>query len=302
MKIVVTGSSGLIGSHLCDYLSSEGHQVSKLLRKKPSSNSSDPFWSPSEGLLDPMVLADRSAIVHLGGASIAGGRLTAARKKLLWTSRIEGTKLLVKALESLAPEQRPQVLVSASAIGYYTYDTRPLDEKGAEGKGFLSKLCAAWETEARRAEKAGIRVVCLRIGVVLSTKGGAYATLLRIQRLGLGAVLGNGTQYVSWIHINDLIRMIDASLSSSEWSGIYNATAPHPLQHRSFIHTLARVHGHKLWLPPIPASLLRILMGEASDLLLESQHTLPARALRLGFHFQFNELEAAITDLHKKAK
>ena len=170
-------------------------------------------------------------------------------------------------------------------------------EDGPQGRSFLSELCAAWEKEAVRAQQLGLRVVCLRIGVVLSRKGGALSTLARVQRLGLGSVLGSGAQYVSWIHIQDLLRMIEAAISSNNWQGSYNATAPTPVQHRDLVHTLAKTTGHRILLPPIPAFCLRMLLGSASELLLESQHVVPNRALGLGFRFQFSELGVALDDL-----
>ena len=297
MNVLITGSSGLIGRHLSAYLGKQGHKVSRLLRKIPASGSGDQFWDPSRGALDPTALERHSAIVHLGGAPIAGGRFTAARRALLWKSRVESTRLLVQGLRALSSDQRPQVLVSASAVGYYAYGMHPLDEEGPQGSGFLADLCAAWEKEAQAAQELGLRVVCLRIGVVLSRAGGALSTLLRVQRLGLGAVLGSGTQYVSWIHVQDLLQMIEAAVSSDDWKGIYNATSPYPVRHRDFIYTLAKAAGHRIWLPPVPAFFLQMLLGSASDLLLKSQHILPTRALQLGFRFRFDKLSASLNDL-----
>ena len=299
MKVLITGSTGLIGSELFARLQADGHAVGRLLRQSCSNVSErEHFWSPTEGQLSADILTNYEGVVHLAGAPIMSGRLTSARKRILWNSRIKSMKLLVDRLAELQTDQRPKVLVSASAIGYYPYGDRPMDESTAAAtEGFISELCQAWEAAAEAAAGHGLRVVRLRIGLVLSPKGGMLRAMYRMQRLGLGMVLGSGKQYVSWIHIEDILRLITKALLDNNWQGVYNATSPQPVSHRNLVRALASVSRRSTWLPAVPSWLLRAALGELSDLILKSQYILPSRSLAEGFRFHFDALPTALDDL-----
>ena len=299
MKVLITGATGLIGRRLCSYLLSKKCRVSRLLRKtkEPIAGIEDYLWDPATGMLPLRAIEGQGAVIHLAGAAIAGARLSSTRKQLLWNSRILSTSLLVQKIQEVDANKRPQVLICASATSYYAYGEEPIGEEEPPGTGFFSDLCKAWEAEAATATTQGLRVVQLRIGLVLSTEGGALRTLVRIQRLGLGAVLGTGKQHISWIHIQDLMRMIHHALENDKWTGPYNATSPHPVTHSTFVRAIASAHGRRLWLPPIPAILLRLLLGSASDLLLKGQQVLPIRSQSQGFKHIFSDLGHALDKL-----
>ena len=254
------------------------------------------MWSPEKGQLQTEILTNYEGVVHLAGAPIMGGRLTASRRKVLWDSRIKSTKLLVDRIGEIPSVRRPKVLVSASAVGYYPYSSSPMDEKTSSSSGFVSELCQAWEEAAVEATQHGLRVVRLRIGLVLSPKGGALKAMYRMQKIGLGAVIGSGKQYVSWIHIEDLLRLIREALLGS-WQGAYNATSPKPVPHRNFVHTLSESSRMPIWLPSVPGWLLRAVLGKLSELALKGQYVLPSCALAEGFRFRFVELPSALNDL-----
>lgn len=299
MRVLITGATGLVGTHLCAYLQQQGHEVLRMLRREQPKKVGikDLFWDPRAGVLPVEGLQGVDVVVHLAGASIAGAPWTRARKQLLWDSRVGSTQLWVRTLGAWEKRALPKVFICASAVGYYAYREGAVDETSPVGTGFLAHLCQQWEAAAAAAAAFGLRVLCLRIGLVLSAKGGALRPMWRAQRLGLGAVLGSGKQYISWIHLQDLLRMIGTAIQDDRWRGVYNATAPHPESQACFARALAQACGRKLWLPPVPGILLRAALGPMSELLLKGQYVLPARAQRAGFHFTFPELPAALKDL-----
>ncbi len=293
MKLIVSGSSGLIGSKLVDAARASGRATGRLLRKK-SGGSHDLFWDPAAGVLNPADLEGVDEIVNLAGESIAEGRWTEARKKELRESRMASTRLLCETAAKLG--KRPSVIVSASAIGIYgDRGDEKLTEASTVGSGFLAELCSDWEEATIAASAAGIRVVNLRIGVVLSKDGGALAKMLPIFRLGLGGILGSGKQYMSCISIDDLVSAIMHALSSPSLSGPVNGVAPHPVTNAEFTRTL----GIALKRPvifPAPDFALRLALGEMADeLLLSSARVYPEKLLSSGFTFQHESLEQALT-------
>ena len=293
VRVAVTATTGLIGRALTTELERGGAEVVRLVRT--AAGPGQLRWDPAspEGGLDPAALAGLDAVVHLSGAPIAGGRWTTARRQELRASRIGSTRALIRAL--LASGSPPPVLLAASAIGWYgDTGTRAVDERAPNGTGFLPGLVRDWEAATEPAAAAGIRVVNLRSGIVLSPGGGMLRPLLLPFRLGLGARIGPGTQYLSWITLADHLRACQFLLTEPAVSGPVNLTAPEPVPNAVFTTALAR-QLHRPALLRLPAGLLRAGLGELSTELLSSYRVLPARLREAGFPFQHAEIGAALT-------
>ncbi len=285
--VVICGGRGFIGSALVQALTARGYSVLVLSR----SGSGETHHGASVLAYSELAqLRACRAVINLAGADIAGGRWTAARKQELRGSRLETTALLCEWVRQL--QSPPQVFVSASAIGYYgeTGET-PVDESAAAGHDFASRLCRDWE--AALDLPADIRRVILRIGVVLGPRGGALRRMLPAFRLGLGGPIGHGRQWMSWIALADLLNLILSALDDAKYAGVYNAVAPEPVRNRDFARALGGVL-HRPALLPVPAFVLRLLLGEMSSLLLGSQRILPQHALEQGFQFRYAEIEQAL--------
>ena len=285
MKILITGATGLIGSALAPHLQSRGHEVSAL--RRPAD------WDPETSMIRRECLEGMDAVVHLAGENIASGRWTAARKRRIRDSRVKGTTLLAKALAVLA--RPPKVLISASAIGYYgDRGQELLTEASPVGSGFLSEVSNEWESCTEPASRRGIRTVHLRIGIVLSSRGGALRQMRLPFRLGVGGALGSGKQYMSWITIEDLCRAIEHVLATDSLSGAVNAVAPEPATNREFTTALARA----VWRPAlfsVPPLAARAALGEMAEaLLLASTRVLPQKLLASGFVFHDSDLPVAL--------
>ncbi len=295
MKIAITGASGLIGSALVPFLTTGGHEVVRLVRRAPA-GPAEAAWDPVRGTVDRGALDGVDAVVHLAGESIAEGRWTDAKKEKLRSSRLGPTRGLAEALASLP--RPPKVLVSSSAVGYYgDRGDAWLDETSAAGADFLGRLAAEWERAAQPAADAGTRVVNLRTGIVLSPKGGALRKMLTPFKAGVGGVLGPGTQYMSWIAIDDLLGAVHHALVTDGLAGPVNAVAPEPVTNEAFTKTLARVLGRPA-IAPVPAFALRLLFGEIADAaLLSSTRVRPGRLLATGYRFRFTDLESALRHL-----
>lgn len=301
MKILMTGSTGLVGTALQKELKRAGHTVCRLVRPETNvellkgSDGFDVKWDPATGELGGAgVGAD--AVVNLGGASIAEKRWTVERKRVLRSSRVDNTRALVNALTKMAA--RPRVLVSASAIGYYgNRGDEILREESPTGSDFLSEIAKQWEVEALKAEVLGIRVVVARFGVVLAREGGALPKMARSFRLGVGGRLDTGQQWVSWITLRDVVAILGLALENGMVRGVINVVAPQPVRNVEFTAALAKAL-HRPALFPAPAFALRMVLGEMADaLLLSSQRVLPGQLEKLGYQFRDQDLVAALTTL-----
>ena len=298
MHILLTGGTGLIGRQLCRHWLAQGHRVTVWSRQPETVAQVCGAQVLGVGRLQEVIGAV-DAVVNLAGAPIADRPWTHKRKALLWSSRINLTETLLAWMESL--EQKPAVLISGSAVGWYgDGGERELTEaSGPVQDDFPSKLCIAWEETAQRAEAMGVRVVLVRTGLVLAAEGGFLSRLLLPFKLALGGPIGNGRQWMPWVHIKDQIALIDFLLHKEDASGPYNACAPHPVRNREFAKTLGQVL-HRPAFMPMPAFALKVGLGELSGLLLGGQKALPERLLVAGFTFQFTELRAALDDLSSR--
>ncbi len=297
MDVLVSGSTGLIGSALVPALRSEGHGVRRLTRSGGSSGDAV-RWDPSAGTIDAAGLEGVDAVVHLAGENIVG-RWSAAKKARIRNSRVEGTRLLAGTLAGL--QRPPGVMVSASATGYYgERGNELLTEESAPGNNFLAGVCREWEAAADPAREAGVRVVHPRFGIVLSTEGGALATTLPIFKLGGGGRIGNGKQYWSWVAIDDVVGAILHSLSTESLGGPVNVTVPNPPTNAQYTKTLGGVLGRPTVFP-LPAPAARIALGEVADeLLLASQRIEPAKLIETGYSYRYPELGGALRHLLRR--
>lgn len=292
MKVAVTGASGLIGSALVPHLRTNGHEVVRLVRGTPT-DPDERAWDPSARRLDPAVLADVDAVVHLAGEGVADSRWTTAHKQRVLRSRVDGTTAVATAV---AGSERTTVLVSASAVGWYG-DTgdRPTDESGPNGEGFLAAVVRQWEAATAPAEESGARVVHARTGLVLAGHGGALQPVLRVTKLGLGAPLGTGRQYWPWISLPDEVAALTHCLTSDDVRGPVNLVAPNPVTNREFTQVLGRVVRRPTLPVPVPAFVLRTVLGAFADEgVLIGQRLEPAVLQRTGFRFAHPELEPAL--------
>ncbi len=289
MRVVVTGSHGLIGSALIPALKASGHEVVRLVRSAPS-GPDEVRWDPAGGELDPHDLDGVEAAVHLAGAGVGDHRWTESYKRTILDSRVQSTRTLVRALTALDP--LPRVLVSASAIGYYgDRGEEVLTETSTSGDGFLAGVVRAWEAEADPARKAGIRVAHPRTGLVMARSGGAFAQLKLLAKVGLAGPLGNGQQWWSWITLPDevsaLLHLIDVDVE-----GPVNLTGPDPARNIHVTRALASAL-HRPAIVPAPAFALRLVLGEFAGDVLSSQRVVPAKLAASGFSFEHDTLEAA---------
>ena len=292
MKVAITGASGLVGSALLPFLTAGGHEIVRLVRRAPAAKD-EARWDPDSGAVDAAALEGVDAVVHLAGENIADGRWTDARKAALRSSRVPPTRLLAQALAGL--KRKPKVMISASAIGYYgDRGAEWLDESAAPAADFLGRLAAEWEAATEPAAKAGMRVVNLRTGIVLSPAGGALGRMLPPFKAGLGGVMGTGAQYTSWVSIDDLVGIVHHALAVDALRGPVNAVAPAPVTNAELAKTLGRVLGRPA-IAAVPAFALRLALGEMADAtILASTRVRPARLEATRYRFRFPELEGAL--------
>jgi uncharacterized protein (TIGR01777 family) len=292
MNILISGSSGLIGSRLVSFLTSAGDQVLGLVRSKSKATGNRIFWDPYDSVVEMGRLKGVDAVVHLSGESVAG-RWTGEKKKRIYDSRVLTTRYLSRIVTEMAPP--PRVLVCASAIGYYgNRGDELLTEESEPGEGFLAGVCREWEEATLPATQSGIRVVNLRIGVILSREGGALREMLFPFRIGTGGIIGSGKQYWSWIAIDDVVGAIRHVLMSELVEGPVNVVAPNPLSNRVFTEILGRVLSRPTFFP-LPAFAARVVFGEmANDLLLASARVRPTKLMETRYPFRFPELEPAL--------
>jgi len=292
--ILVSGASGLIGTALLASFESRGTQVVRLVRG-PTQNAGQVSWNPLAPLPLPIV-SGFDAVVHLAGESIVG-RWTAEKKQAIRNSRVQGTRNLASALAQC--EAKPRVLVCASAVGFYgSRGDELLREESPTGQGFLSEVCREWEDASRIAAEAGIRTVNIRIGLVLSAKGGALAKMLTPFKLGLGGRIGSGQQWWSWIHMDDIVGGIHHAIRTESLAGPVNLVAPNPVRNVEFTKVLASVLGRPAFFP-VPEFALRLAFGKmaAEELMLASQRVEPGRLRTSGYEFCFPELKTALANL-----
>jgi len=295
VNILVSGSSGLVGSSLVVQLSSKGQTVKTLVRREPK-HPSEIRWNPPQSGPTPEQLQGIDAVIHLAGEGIATGRWTPKKKQAIMESRMLGTKILSDAISRMPVP--PKVMISASAIGYYgDRGAEVLKEDSWPGRGFLPEVCQAWEAATVPVVKKGIRVVQLRFGIILSPKGGALAKMLPPFKMGLGGILGPGNQYMSWIALDDALGVIKYALFGDTIFGAINTVAPQAVTNKEYTQTLGRVLSRPTVLP-MPAFLARLAFGEMADaLLLSSVRVEPAYLIRSKYPFQFPNLEDALRHL-----
>ncbi len=301
MKIAISGSTGLIGTALIDWFSKNNFQISRLVRTPSFHDLRYPCiqWNPQNKHIEKPALENHDVIIHLAGENVASGRWTDGKKEAIRKSRVEGTSFLSEVIASL--KNPPKVFFSASAIGYYEHtpfssDTR-LTEDSPSGHGFLASVAGEWEKATEKVETRGIRTIHMRLGVVLSSNGGALKRMLPIFKMGMGGCVGSGEQIMSWISIHDIPRIIYYILKHEELSGPINFTAPNPVSNKVFVKTLGRILRRPTWFP-LPVFAAKLLMGEmAEELLLSGATVLPRKLQESGYHFLHPTLESALRNV-----
>lgn len=297
-KVVISGGSGLIGSHLTELLLKQGYQVAHLSRSLRKDKMVQHYlWDVEAGKVEEGALENASYIINLAGASIAEHRWSARHKQEVMKSRTAGTSLLVR--EVAQKNIKLKAFISASAIGYYGGDRGDelLREQSAPGTDFMAAVCKAWEAAAEPVEEQNVRLVKLRIGVVLTAAGGALKQMMQPFRFGMGAALGSGRQYLSWIHLDDLCRIIIKAMQDEQMQGAYNAVAPAPVTNAHFSEVLAAALDKPYFLPRVPAPLLKLALGERSVVVLGSAKVASDKLQQADYEFIYPELEIALHDL-----
>lgn len=289
MKILISGSTGFIGTKLVDRLRASGHDVTRLVR---SSADVGLFWDPYKSTVDISRMEGYDVFVHLSGESI-NGRWTASKKKKIIDSRVIPTRFLAECISKL--KNPPKAFICSSAIGYYgNRNDEELTELSSAGTGFLAEVCKAWEAATKPIEAKGIRVVNVRTGLVLSPDGGALQQLLFPFKMGVGGVVGSGKQWWSWITLDDLLKIYQYAIETEVVKGSVNATAPNPVTNKIFVKTLAKVL-HRPAIFPLPSIAVKMIFGEmGQELLLDGQKVIPKKLLDAGFEFNDKELEGAL--------
>lgn len=299
MKVLVTGATGTIGRAICERLAAEGHSIVVLSRRPENARvvpGAQAFRWDAEREVPPVeAWAGVDAVVHLAGEPVAGARWTDEQKRRIRDSRVLGTRHLIDGMKALA--NPPRVLVSASAVGYYgNRGDAQLDESSAPGEGYLVDVCREWERQSERAREFGVRVVLLRIGVVLSKTGGALEKMLLPFKLGLGGRLGSGRQWFPWIHLDDIVGIVQHALATPEAQGPLNGAAPGIVTNEEFTRQFAAAL-HRPVFFPVPEFALRLMMGEMAAVVLASQRVLPKATIAAGYQFKFPDLTPALVDV-----
>jgi uncharacterized protein (TIGR01777 family) len=296
-KILITGASGLVGKRLTELLLQKGYQVSLLGRTKREGNINSFVWDVDNGSIDAKAFQGVDSIVHLAGAGVADKRWTSSRKKEILESRTKSTALLFKTLKN--EEHTVTSFVSASAIGYYGFGLgdEVFTEESKPGSDYLAEVTRQWEEEVEKISSLNIRVVKLRIGIVLSEKGGALAEMVKPIKSGVGSPLGTGKQYLTWIHLDDLCEMFIKAVEDSSMNGPYNAVGPEWIPNAEMTKMIARVLDKPLWLPAVPGFVLKVILGEMADLVTNGSKISSTKIQKTGFKFKFVWLEEALKDL-----
>lgn len=295
LRIAITGASGLIGTTLAPFLTTGGHEVFTLVRRPPHPEKNEIFWDPEKGILSENDLEGFDAVIHLAGENIGEVSWTDSVKKRLTASRVQGTRLVAETLSRL--QNPPSVFLCASAIGFYgNTGERTVDEATGPGNQFISQMCMDWEEACEKSLTAGIRTVSMRIGVVLSPQGGALSKVLPLFKAGLGAGMGNGSQHISWISLEDVLYAMHHLIADPRMEGPVNLTAPMPVTNIEYTRTLSRVL-HRPALFRIPESLIRARFGQmGEEILLSGSRVRPTKLLDSGFTFHHPDLTSALTE------
>ncbi len=296
MKILLTGSSGFVGSEFKEFLEKDGNDVYCLIRDKILENEKSIFWSFEDNIIDSSQTEGMDCIIHLAGESIAAKRWTIKQKYKIRQSRIKSTKFLIKTISKL--QSPPKLFLCASAIGFYgDSGDKVVDENTSGGEGFLAEVCRSWEHEGQPLRNMGIRVVNMRFGMILNRKGGALKKMLLPFKLGLGGRTGNGRQYISWISLDDVVSAIQFIIKNDKIEGPVNFVSPNPVTNKHFAKTLAKVL-HRPAIFPLPAIIARLLLGEMADeLLLSSIRVEPAVLMQNGFAFKHETFKLALKNI-----
>lgn len=299
MKILINGASGLIGSALQASFKEKGYEL-LFASRNPAKDEKHVQWDADTGFSDDDLerLEGLDAVIHLAGESISGLRWTEEKKKAIRDSRVIGTRTMIEAFDKL--KKRPKVFISGSAVGFYgDRGSDEMTESSAAGKTFLSEVCKEWEAESRRAEDLGIRTVLLRTGIVLSKDGGALGTMLTPFKLGVGGVIGDGDQWMSWVSLVDVVEIINFALENENLRGAINVTSPNPVTNEVFTKTLGNVLYRPTFLP-LPEFAVHMVFGEMGDaLLLDSTRVIPKRLADAGYKFKYPELRPALENAVK---
>jgi uncharacterized protein len=295
-KILITGASGLIGSRLTELLIARGHSVVQLGRVKREGSVPSFIWDPFEGIMDTNSIKHVDTIVHLAGAGIADKRWSSKRKKEILDSRLKSTALLHQTLKNIPHSVTS--FISASAIGYYGFanDDKIFFETDSPGKDFLAEVTRQWESEVDQINTLGLRVAKIRIGIVLSEKGGALKEMVKPIKFGVAAPLGSGKQFLSWIHIDDLCEMFVKSIEDEKINGAFNATTDW-CTNAQMTKDIAQVLKRQLWLPPIPSFVLKTILGEMADIVLNGSKVSSEKIKQAGFQFRFADIDSALRNL-----
>lgn len=296
-SVLIAGGTGLVGAQLAQRLIQNGYKVLLLSRKKHQRGNIPVYeWDVEKGTIDENAVLRANHIINLAGEGVVDKAWTPERKKSIIESRTKSATLLFNTCKRL--NHFPQSYISAAAIGFYgNRGTEILDEDSTAGEGFLTESCIAWEAATQPWIDEGIRTVICRIGIVLSTLGGAMAETMKPIRFGLAAYFGNGKQYYSWIHIDDLCGILQRAIEDEEMQGIYNGVAPNPASNKEFTRTLAKAMGRPYLLLPTPSFVMNFILGERSHVVLDGAIVSSAKIEQQGYVFQFPELKAAIQDL-----
>ena len=296
--VLIAGGSGLVGTRLSQLLKEKGYTVLHLGRRKQPDAAFPVYrWDPSTGYLEEGAVEQADHIINLAGAGIADSLWTKSRKKIIIDSRVDSTLLLKVHLERRKTPLKSYI--SASAVGYYGHrGDQLLQEEAAPGRrGFLAESVGIWEEAIKKVRETGTRTVAIRIGIVLSTKGGALEKILLPFRFFNGAYFGNGRQWMSWIHIDDVCRMFIEAMENEQMEGFYNGVAPHPVRNKEFVYAVKAALGKPALIVPAPSLALRVAMGEMADVIFDSTRVSSEKIERAGFKFQFPDLVPALQDL-----
>ena len=297
--VLITGASGLVGTALTEVLLKNHYHVSHLGRSRTSKNSVKSYiWDIKRGFIEEGGIESANIVVHLAGAGVADKPWTESRKQEIMQSRVQSTRLLFEKLAST--ENQCEAVVAASAIGIYGMNTGAdwVDEASSAGSGFLADVVKRWEQEITRFEELNLRVVTLRTGVVLSDEGGALPKIAKPIKMNLGAAIGSGDQYMSWIHMDDLCGIILSAIRDGDYRGIFNAVAPNPVTNKQFTKSLAQVLNKALWLPSVPGMVLKMALGEMAQVVLGGNRVSAKKIVSQGYHFEYADLTPALKAIY----